>query len=86
MRKRREDTINSKVIKELVRIRKSAGVSKKALSELTGLSRRGIQLIEEEQRNPTLLSLLKLAQALNVDLGAIILAVESEIHTTPQTK
>ena len=77
MRKRREDTINSKVIKELVRIRKSAGVSKKALSELTGLSRRGIQLIEEEQRNPTLLSLLKLAQALNVDLGAVIVEAES---------
>ena len=80
MAQNREERINSNVIKELAKIRKELGISKKSLSEESGLSRRGIQLIEEEQRNPTMLSLLKMAHALNRELGSIIATVESQTN------
>ena len=80
MRKSRDDTINIQVIKELAKIRNNSGISKKALSEMTGLSRRGIQLIEEGQRNPTLLSLLKISHALNTELGQVISKIECSVE------
>jgi transcriptional regulator with XRE-family HTH domain len=67
-----ETRIIQLVVKELANIRNANKLSKNALSEMTGLSRRSIQFIEEGKRSPTLLSLLKIAHAMDLDLGKII--------------
>lgn len=42
------------------------------LAEMTGLSRAAISFIESGKRNPTLVTCLKIAKALDLDLGDII--------------
>ena len=77
----REAKIMKFVIKQLAEIRERDQISKNALSEISGLSRRSIQLIEEEKRSPTLMSLLKIAHGMNSDLGQIISEAEAIIST-----
>jgi transcriptional regulator with XRE-family HTH domain len=43
-----------------------------AVAERSGLSQSMISLVERDMRNPTLDTLLRIAETLNLDLGAII--------------
>tara|TARA_R110002124_G_scaffold149220_1_gene315073 strand:- start:221484 stop:221717 length:234 start_codon:yes stop_codon:yes gene_type:complete len=72
MRDKESEILAEKVIAELKRVRKDRGLSHEKLSEMTGLSRAGISFIESNKRNPTLISCLKVAKALDIDLGTLI--------------
>lgn len=52
--------------------RKGRGISQQRLSEMAGLSRTGVRHVEGLETNPTLSSLLKIANALELDLAAMI--------------
>ena len=52
--------------------RKRRGISQQRLSEMAGLSRTGVRHVESLETNPTLSSLLKIANALELDLAAMI--------------
>lgn len=52
--------------------RKRLEISQQRLSEMAGLSRTGVRHVESLATNPTLSSLLKIANALDLDLAAII--------------
>lgn len=52
--------------------RQQKGISQQRLSELSGLSRTGVRHVESLETNPTLLSLLKIAKALKVDLSELL--------------
>ena len=52
--------------------RKKLEISQQRLSEMAGLSRTGVRHVESLETNPTLSSLLKIANALGLDLAAII--------------
>ena len=46
--------------------RENQGISQQKLSELSGISRTGLRHIESLEISPTLYSILKLAEALNI--------------------
>ena len=48
------------------------GISMEALGARAGLSQSMISLVERDLRNPTLDTLLRIAEVLEVDLGTII--------------
>jgi len=52
--------------------RERQGVSMNALSKLAGLSQAMISLIERDLRNPTLDTLLRITNALDIDLSKVI--------------
>lgn len=57
------------MIKFFIReIRESKGLSQEDLSKLSGISASHIGYIENGERQPTLLVMCKLAEALNVDI------------------
>ncbi len=61
---------------EIVRLlreeRERLGVSRYAVAAKSGLSQQMIGYVEREMRNPTLETVLRIADALQVDLSAII--------------
>lgn len=72
MRDNQSEQLASCVVAELARVRKERGISHEKLAEMAGLSRASISYIENNKRNPTLLSCLKIARALDVDLAEVI--------------
>jgi putative transcriptional regulator len=66
------NNLQESIIDELKRVRLARGYSHYKVAELTGLNRTAIGHIEGKKRNPTLLTCLKIAEALEVDLGKII--------------
>jgi transcriptional regulator with XRE-family HTH domain len=52
--------------------RERQGISQQKLSELAGISRTGLRHIESVETSPTLYSVLKLAEALNISPQKIL--------------
>lgn len=69
---KQREAICAKVVTLLVEERKKQGVSGNALAEKAGLSQSLISSLETNPWNPTLDTLLRIADALKVDLGEII--------------
>lgn len=62
-----------KSLGERIRLaRTSIGLSQEALAERAGLHRTYVSSVERGERNPTLATLLKLGEALGVDLGDLL--------------
>ena len=60
------------VVRLIRKERESQGISMNVLSERAGLSQAMISLVERDLRNPTLDTLLRIANALELDLGKVI--------------
>ena len=54
------------------RLRTNRGISQEELADRAGLHRTYISSIERGQRNPALVSIIRLAQALGVDPSALL--------------
>ena len=78
MRIKKSENIVDFVVLELSEIRKQKSVSHETVAKLAGLHRSTISLIESRKREPTLLTLLKICQALEVDLGGVITRAEKQ--------
>jgi len=52
--------------KNFARLRREKGLTQEAVSELSGLSQQYLSGLERGQRNPTVITLYELAQALGV--------------------
>lgn len=68
----------------LQRLRKTKGLSQEELSSLSGLDRTFISRLEGGQRQPTISTLIKLAQALNVSAASIVAEVEDLMDENKQ--
>jgi len=79
MKTDRERNITLKVCNLLAHERKSQEISQQRLSEIANISRSGLRHIESHETLPTLYSLLKIANALEVDLPDLIKQAQSEI-------
>lgn len=75
MKNKNAEKIVSKLIAELAKIRKEKGLSHDKIAALTGLHRSAISLIESEKRIPTILTCVKIADALEVSLGDLLKSV-----------
>lgn len=60
------------IVAELERIREEKGVSAYRLERLTGISLSYLRRVEKGVNSPTLLHCLRVADALEVDLGKIV--------------
>lgn len=61
--------------REIARIRTARGISQERLAELAGLHRNYVGLVERGERNPTLKTLIAVAEALGVSLAEMFAGV-----------
>ena len=64
--------------KTLLKFRKNKGLSQEQLAELADLHRTYVSGLERAQRNPTLTTLARIAQALSVKTSELVAGVENE--------
>jgi transcriptional regulator with XRE-family HTH domain len=74
------DAICAEVVRLLTEERKRRGISGNALAERSGLSQSLISSLETTPWNPTLDTLLRIGDALEVDVGEIITAARKAIR------
>ncbi len=70
-RKQAEKEVD-KIVEKLREIRKEQGISHEKLAHLTGLNRSTISLTESRKSQPTVLTLVLIADALDVNLKEIL--------------
>ena len=66
------EAIASNVARLLREEREKRGLSMNVVAQRSGLSHSIVSLIERDLRNPTLDTLLRIAEAIDVDLGEVI--------------
>ena len=66
------ESVSSHVARILREEREKRGISMTVLAQRAGLSQGMISLVEREQRNPSLETMLRIAYVLETDLGDII--------------
>ncbi|MCU0915715.1 MAG: helix-turn-helix transcriptional regulator [Planctomycetes bacterium] len=67
----------------LRQLRERAGLSQETLATKSGLDRTYISLLERGQRQPTLKTLARLAEALDTSLSALSKKVEDRLNENP---
>jgi transcriptional regulator with XRE-family HTH domain len=67
----------------LRQLRERSGLSQEALATKSGLDRTFISLLERGQRQPTLKTMARLAQALDIGLAALSKRVEDRLNENP---
>ncbi len=73
------EAIASNVVRLLKKEREKRGLSMNVVAQRSGLSHSIISLIERDMRNPTLDTLLRIADAIGVDLGKILMQARKEL-------
>jgi ribosome-binding protein aMBF1 (putative translation factor) len=66
------DVVSANVVRLLREEREKRGLSMNVVAQRSGLSHSIVSLIERDLRNPTLDTLLRIAEAIEIDLGAVI--------------
>jgi DNA-binding XRE family transcriptional regulator len=75
MKNKNAEKIVIKLLGEFERIRKEKELSHDKLASIAGLNRSTISLLESKKRVPTILTCLKIADALEVSLADLIKSV-----------
>lgn len=76
------ESVSSHAVSILRQERESRGVSMTRLAEMAGLSQGMISLVEHEQRNPSLDTLLRICVALDIDLSKVLIRAEQAAKKT----
>ena len=69
---RRRESIAAEVAKLLRKEREHRNLSMTTVAEKAGLSQQMVSYVEREMRSPTLDTLLRIADALEIDLGDVL--------------
>lgn len=72
------------IVSQLVDLRKQQALSHETVAEKSRLHRSTISLIEARKMQPTIVTLLKIADALGVNLSGIISKAERELRKLDQ--
>ena len=72
MKSKEAEKIVLKLLDEFEKIRKEKGLSHEKLATLSGLNRSTISLLESKKRIPTILTCLKIADALETTLHDLL--------------
>ncbi len=70
--------IISAVVSQLLAIRKEKGLSHEKVAQLSNLHRSTISLTEAQKMQPTMLTLLKISNALDCNLATLLAKAEKE--------
>lgn len=73
--------ICSEVAKSLREERERQGLSMNVVAQKSGLSQQMVSYVEREMRNPTLDTLVRIAEVLQMDLGEIISKAQKKAAT-----
>ena len=73
------EAIAANVIRLLREEREKRGLSMNVVAQRSGLSQSFVSLIERDLRNPTLDTLLRIADAIEIDLGEILIRARKEL-------
>jgi transcriptional regulator with XRE-family HTH domain len=76
------EAITANVIRLLREEREKRGLSMNVVAQRAGLSHSIVSLIERDLRNPTLDTLLRITDAIEIDLGQIITQAKNEVLKT----
>ena len=68
----RRAAVSAEVVRLIGEERKRRGLSKNSLASLTGLNQSTMSRFENHSQNPTLDSLLRICDALNLNLGDVV--------------
>lgn len=72
--------LDSKIVGEVIaEFRKKKGISQEVISGLADIGRTHLSAIERGERKPTLETLYKIANALNLKMSDIIIEIEKRI-------
>jgi transcriptional regulator with XRE-family HTH domain len=75
-------TLNSKAVGNVIaQFRQKKGVSQEVLSGLADIGRTHLSAIERGERKPTMETLYRIANALDVNMSDIIIEIEKEIES-----
>jgi transcriptional regulator with XRE-family HTH domain len=81
-----KDTLREAIASNVVRLlreeREKRGLSMNVVAQRSGLSHSIISLIERDLRNPTLDTLLRISEAIGIDLGEIITRARKQASRT----
>ncbi len=80
------NAVHSAVIRLLREERERQGVSNYELAPKAGLSASTLSLIERELRNPTLDTLLRIAEVLEVELGELLIQASADVRKRGKRK
>jgi transcriptional regulator with XRE-family HTH domain len=81
LRDQKREAICSHVARILREERENRGISMATLARLAGLSQAMISFVEREIRNPSLDTLLRMAEALELNLGDVLLRAYTSAGT-----
>jgi transcriptional regulator with XRE-family HTH domain len=84
-RKNLRESVVSNVVRLLREKREKRGLSMNVVAQRSGLSHSIVSLIERDLRNPTLDALLRIAEALEIDLGKLITRARKEASKTAKS-
>lgn len=74
-------TLDSKIVGDVIAdFRKKKGVSQEVLSGLADIGRTHLSAIERGERKPTLETLYRIANALDVKMSDIIIQIEKRLN------
>ena len=73
------EAIAANVVRFLREERERRGLSMNVVAQRSGLSHSIISLVERDLRNPTLDTLLRMSEAIGIDLGEIITRARREL-------
>jgi transcriptional regulator with XRE-family HTH domain len=82
--KSKADVVGSIVVRLLRQRREALGLSMNAIAKRARLSHSMISRVEHELRRPTLDTLLRIAEAMEIELWPLIKAAEKEFRSTPK--
>jgi transcriptional regulator with XRE-family HTH domain len=72
-----KDSLREAIVSNVVRLlreeREQRGLSMNVVAQRCGLSHSIVSLVERDLRNPTLDTLLRMAEAIGIDLGEVIM-------------
>ncbi len=72
---------NHQIMGQVIRnLRKEKSLSQEILSGLSGIARTHLCMIEKGEKNPNLITLWRISQALDVRLSVLIMRVENEME------
>ncbi len=75
-------TLNSKAVGNVIaQFRQKKGVSQEVLSGLADIGRTHLSAIERGERKPTMETLYRIANALDVNMSDIIIEIEKQIES-----